>query len=159
MFMMNFFIGLWSLLLFVPGLIKAYAYSMTPYILADNPNMLPGRAITLSRQMTRGEKWNIFVLDLSFIGWYLLVGIAAGIAMIVDSSLILTNIVAVVGVLIISPYPYAARAGLYLKLREKAISEGFTSAEELNIVVEPIEDETEEKTEEKAEENEPTNEN
>lgn len=98
------FIALWSLLLVVPGIIKIYAYRMTPYIMAEHPEMSGTEAITLSRQMMNGHKWNTFVYDLSFLGWYLLVGVTAGI----------------VGVFYVGPYKSAADAELY-----RAISAGF----------------------------------
>ena len=62
-----------------PGIIKSYAYRMVPYILADNPKMDAMEAIALSRKMMDGQKWNTFVLDLSFLGWYLLGILALGI--------------------------------------------------------------------------------
>ena len=62
-------IFLWSLLFVIPGIIKSYEYCMVPYILAENPQISCERAFELSKQMTKGEKWKIFVLGLSFIGW------------------------------------------------------------------------------------------
>jgi uncharacterized membrane protein len=70
MFKKSIQIFLWSLLLVIPGIIKSYEYRMIPYLLADNPNMDPDRAFELSKIMTDGEKFEIFVLDLSYIGWY-----------------------------------------------------------------------------------------
>ena len=110
------YVFLWTLLLIIPGIIKSYAYRMVPYILADNPSIGYNRAIELSNHMTRGEKWNIFVLDLSFIGWYLLGMAALGI-----------------GVLFVNPYADATNAELYLILRQSAIDRGLTSYGELNI--------------------------
>jgi uncharacterized membrane protein len=72
MFLKNLFIIFWSLLFFIPGIIKYYEYSMVKYIVADNPKIDYKRALEISRQMTRNNKWQIFVLDLSFIGWLLL---------------------------------------------------------------------------------------
>lgn len=77
------FTFLWSLLLIVPGIIKAYSYSMTLYILNDNPNMTAQEAIKASIEMMRGHKWDLFVLQLSFILWMLLSGLTAGILYIV----------------------------------------------------------------------------
>lgn len=74
------FTALWSLLFVIPGIVKAYSYSMTGYILADHPEMSPNEAITASRQMMDGHKADLFVLDLSFIPWYLLCGITFGLA-------------------------------------------------------------------------------
>lgn len=71
MLLRDIYLFLWFLLFIIPGIVKSYSYRMVPYILADNPDIGAGRAVELSNQMTEGEKWNMFVLDLSFIGWYL----------------------------------------------------------------------------------------
>ena len=71
LFLRDMYIGLWSLLLVIPGIVKAYEYRMMPYILAENPNMDPDEVFTLSKQMMNGEKWNAFILDLSFILWHI----------------------------------------------------------------------------------------
>ena len=63
---------LWSLLFVIPGIIKGYSYAMTPYILARYPNVSAENAITLSRRIMNGRKADLFVVDLSFIGWHLL---------------------------------------------------------------------------------------
>ena len=63
------FTFLWSLLFIIPGIIKAYAYSMTTYILADNPNMKAMDALRESERMMQGHKWELFCLHLSYIGW------------------------------------------------------------------------------------------
>jgi hypothetical protein len=105
---------LWFLLLIIPGIIKAYAYRMVPYILADNPNIGAKKAIELSNEMSDGHKFNMFVLDLSFIGWYLLGALALG-----------------VGILFVMPYENAANAELYLVLREGALERNLCSYEDL----------------------------
>lgn len=116
MFWRGFLNFLWFLLLIVPGIVKSYAYSMVPYILADNPGIGTSRAVELSNRMTRGEKWKMFVLDLSFIGWYLLGTIAL-----------------LVGVLFVLPYVNATKAELYLVLRRKALDNGLCSRTELAL--------------------------
>ncbi len=68
----NIFIFLWALLLIIPGIIKAYAYWMTPYILADDQAQDKAQAITQSRTMMQGHKGQLFLLHLSFIGWLIL---------------------------------------------------------------------------------------
>lgn len=73
------FVFLWSLLLIVPGIIKAYAYRMSFYILADNPDMDPNTARIRSIEMMKGNKWRLFCLDLSFIGWLILCMLTFGI--------------------------------------------------------------------------------
>ena len=76
------FIALWSLLLVIPGIVATFSYSMTFYILADNPGMSGSEAIKKSKQMMKGHKWELFVLLLSFFWWYVLCGITFGIAYI-----------------------------------------------------------------------------
>jgi len=66
------FILLWMLLLIVPGIIAAYAYSMTFLILADDPTIQPLEAIRKSKEMMRGNKWKLACLHFRFIGWLLL---------------------------------------------------------------------------------------
>lgn len=105
---------LWYLLLIIPGIVKSYAYSMVPYILADNPEIHYHRALQLSNEMTRGHKFDMFVLDLSFIGWYLLGALACG-----------------VGVYFVNPYRDSTMAELYLNLRHNAIMNGITTPQEL----------------------------
>ena len=78
----GFFVMLWSMLLFVPGIIKAFSYMMAPYILAENPTMTAREALNESKRITKGHKMNLFVLCLSFIGWYLLCMVTFGIAII-----------------------------------------------------------------------------
>ena len=101
MLIMELKITLWLLLLVVPGIIKAYEYSMIPYLLAENPNITTDEAFSLSKQMTTGQKMNLFVLDLSFLGWYFLGFLCFGI-----------------GALFVKPYDVAAFTEVYLILKE-----------------------------------------
>jgi uncharacterized membrane protein len=78
-FMTSLFIILWALLLIIPGLIAAYAFSMTFYIMADDDSIGPLEAITKSKQMMQGNKWKLFCLQFRFIGWALLCVLTAGI--------------------------------------------------------------------------------
>lgn len=73
---------LWSLLLIVPGIIKALSYSMAPYILAENNDMLPQDAIKESMRIMEGHKMELFILELSFIGWEILCVLTLGLASI-----------------------------------------------------------------------------
>ena len=77
--LMFLYIFLWTLLLVIPGIIKSYSYAMTPYILAEHPGMRPNDAITASRQLMQGNKWRLFCLNLSFIGWAILAALTLGI--------------------------------------------------------------------------------
>jgi len=114
MFLREIKVFLWSLLFVIPGIIKSYEYCMVPYILAENPQIDPDRAFKLSRQMTHGEKWKIFVLDLSFIGWE-----------------ILGVLCCCVGGIFLRPYIEATFAELYQVMREKAHGLGFSDYNEL----------------------------
>jgi uncharacterized membrane protein len=68
----SIFILLWSLLFLIPGIIKCFAYKMTLYIISENPTIAADEAITQSRKMMDGNKYRLFLLYLSYIGWYLL---------------------------------------------------------------------------------------
>ncbi|NLV86876.1 MAG: DUF975 family protein [Clostridiales bacterium] len=70
--LMFFFIYLWSLLLIIPGIIASYRYRMALFIMLDNPDIGALECIRRSKQMMIGRKWELFVLDLSFLGWSLL---------------------------------------------------------------------------------------
>ena len=115
MFLKNLFIGLWSLLLVFPGIYKAYQYRMVDYLLAENPYLPYDRALELSRQMTEGEKFNMFILDLSFFGW-----------------LFLGTMVFTIGIYFVNPYIEATYGELYAALRAKAFSLGITGEDELS---------------------------
>ena len=70
--LMYIFVFLWSLLLFVPGVIALYRYRLTIYIMLDHPDYSALQCIRESKRMMQGRKGELFVLDLSFLGWYLL---------------------------------------------------------------------------------------
>lgn len=73
------YIFLWSLLLLVPGVIARYSYAMTGYILAEYPELSPSEAIARSKDMMEGNRWRLFCLEFSFIGWELLCLLTLGI--------------------------------------------------------------------------------
>ena len=75
----SLFVALWSLLLIVPGIMKAYSYSMIYYIKADHPEYDWRTCLHASQEMTYGHKMELFVLDLSFIGWYILGTLCLGV--------------------------------------------------------------------------------
>ncbi|MCL2082459.1 MAG: DUF975 family protein [Oscillospiraceae bacterium] len=77
--LMGLFTFLWSLLLVVPGIIKGFSYSAAPYIMATNPGMKPLEAINRSKEIMHGRKMDLFVLELSFLGWALLATLTLGI--------------------------------------------------------------------------------
>ena len=114
MLWMALLVFLWSLLLIVPGIVKAYAYSMTPYILADCPEVTADRALELSMRMTKGHKGKLFIMHWSFIGWMLLSALTLYILLIVH----------------VAPYIQATMAGYYEELRKEALSKGIIKPEE-----------------------------
>lgn len=104
-FLMMLFTYLWMLLLIVPGIIKAFAYSMTPYILKDYPELSANQAINLSIKMMKGHKFDYFYLQLSFIGWGLLSILTLGI-----------------GYIWLMPYMYASMAAFYEDIKNDYIN-------------------------------------
>lgn len=109
MFLMNLFIGLWTLLFIIPGIIKSFEYMMVPYILAENPGMERKEAFMISKRMMTGQKMDAFVLSLSFFGWLILSAATCGL----------------VGIFYVSPYIEATFAELYTVSRIKAFNEGY----------------------------------
>lgn len=120
---------LWSLLFFIPGIIYTYRMWLAPYLLAENPYMPRRRAIELSEALTEGEKLRIFLLELSFVGWYILIGIATGICSAFLPGLI--SLVTFIGTLLLTVYQQCTCAELYAHMREKAFRMGLTDATEL----------------------------
>lgn len=93
---------LWTLLLIIPGIIKSISYSMTPYLMRENPEMEGEEAIRLSMKMMYGHKMDYFLLQLSFIGWALLCILTLGI-----------------GLLWLVPYILTAEAEFYKELKKE----------------------------------------
>ncbi len=94
------------LLLLVPGVILSYMFRFAPYVLASRDDLTATEALQISAQMTRGIKWELFVLDLSFLGWSLLAGCLCGL-----------------GVIFLMPYVQATWAELYRSL-EPSVAPG-----------------------------------
>lgn len=90
---------LWSLLFVIPGIIASYRYAMTPYILAEFPMTEPKEAIEASKKLMDGNKYRLFCLDMSFIGWHILCALSLGI-----------------GYLWLNPYVNAAKADFYREI-------------------------------------------
>jgi uncharacterized membrane protein len=100
--LMGIFIFLWTLLLIIPGIIKFYAYSMTHYIIAEDPEIDFMDALKKSEEMMKGHKFRLFKLQFSFIGWFILGIITFG-----------------VGLIFVYPYYNLAHANFYIDLRGK----------------------------------------
>ena len=93
---------LWSLLLVIPGIIKAYEYAIIPYILADDPEISSKDAFKKAKEMMKGNKWRLFKLNFSFFGWYILCFVTLGI-----------------GTFFLMPYLNAATAEFYAELKSR----------------------------------------
>lgn len=115
MFVENVFLFLWSLTI-VGFFIKQYSYRMVPYIVAENPNIEALDAIRLSRRMMKGHKWECFVADCSFLGWYLLNLITFGLS----------------GIFYSNGYNAAFFAEYYVYVRSMAKTTGIAGSEMLN---------------------------
>ena len=98
-FLRGLYTFLWSLLFVIPGIIAGYRYAMAAYILAEHPEMTASEAITASKQMMVGNKWRLFCLEFSFIGWDILCLFTLGI-----------------GNLFLRPYKEAAYAAFYREI-------------------------------------------
>lgn len=121
MFLKGLYIFLWSLLLWIPGIIKTYSYLMVPYIIAENSDLDKSRVFKISRQMMRGHKWEAFVLGLSFLGWNILGALTGGIA----------------NLLYVNPYIHATYAEFYSALKAEALQKGIATRDELPGVIVP----------------------
>ena len=108
-FLRSLYVTLWSLLFLIPGIVKALSYAMTPFILAEHPELTVSQAIALSETMMDGHKMDLFLLNLSFIGWTIL-------------SILTANL----GFLVLNPYQNAARAAFYRQLQ---VEKQYTSYE------------------------------
>ncbi len=96
----SIFTFLWSLLFIIPGIIAGYQYSMAHFIMVENPDITAREALKASKELMDGNKWDLFILDLSFIGWVLLCILTLGI-----------------GELWLNPYMNAAHAAFYRSIR------------------------------------------
>ena len=93
---------LWMLCLIIPGIMATYSYAMTCYIANDHPEMTANEVITASKEMMKGNRWRLFCLELSFIGWDILGALALGF-----------------GSYVVAPYRETARAFFYQDLCRK----------------------------------------
>ena len=98
-FLRGLYVFLWSLLFVIPGVVAQYRYAMTPFIMAEHPELTASEAIRASKKMMDGNKWALFCLDFSFFGWALL------------SALTLN-----IGNLWLNPYRNAAYAAFYRRV-------------------------------------------
>lgn len=114
MFFKNLYTFLWTLLFIIPGIVKSYEYRMIPYLMAEYPDMASDEAFRISREMMLGNKWETFVLDLSFIGWNLLSVITFGLT----------------GIFYSGPYQMLTNSALYLTLKKMHPSFGYVQQDD-----------------------------
>ncbi len=107
LFFQSLYTFLWSLLFWVPGIIKGYEYRMIPYLLAENPNLSKDDAFAISKRMMDGEKWETFVLDCSFIGYIILSLLTAGL----------------LSIFYVTPYKILTDTELYVALKGKGMNQ------------------------------------
>ena len=100
----GFFIFLWSLLFFFPGIIAMYRYRMAIYLLLEHPEMSVMDCIRESKRLMKGHKWELFVFDLSFIGWALLIGFVNGFGAGLGITLLGVSVLGYVGYVFLLPY-------------------------------------------------------
>ena len=115
MFFRDLYVFGWSLLLIIPGIVKAYSYYMVPYILAENPDLSKDRVLELSSEMMDGHKMETFVLELSFFGW----------------NILNTATFGILGIFYVNPYIHATYAELYAAIKADAMGRGITDEIEL----------------------------
>lgn len=104
-FLTSLYILAWTLLFIIPGIVAAYKYAMAPFILAENPEMTAGAAITASKELMKGNKGRLFCLCFSFIGWMFVTIITLGL-----------------GNLLLIPYMEASFASFYCDIKEKEVN-------------------------------------
>ena len=114
MILVTIYTFLWSLLLIIPGIIKAYQYSMMPYLLIDRPDLSIKECFAMSKKMTSGFKWSLFVLELSFIGWAILAVFTLGI----------------LDIFFVTPYLTLAMGGAYDYLKRTRMDDGTAATEQ-----------------------------
>ena len=114
MLLVTIYTFLWALLFIIPGIIKGYQYSMMPYLLIDRPDLSIKECFAMSKKMTSGFKWSIFVLELSFIGWAILAVFTFGI----------------LDIFFVTPYMTLALGGAYDYLKRTRMDDGITATEQ-----------------------------
>ena len=110
MLLVYLFAALWALLLIIPGIIKGLAYSMTPFIIKEYPELSANQAIDLSIKMMKGHKFDLFYLYLSFLGWIILSMLTLGI-----------------GLLWVIPYMQTTVAAFYQEVKAEYISSNINN--------------------------------
>lgn len=126
MFLRDLYTLLWTFLLIIPGIIKGYEYAMIPYILSENPEADTKDVFALTKDMMDDNKFNLFLLELSFIGWILLGVLTCGI-----------------GMFFLAPYMVAAVTEVYASMRKNIGGfpfNGFGMPEEPNVYRQVYED-------------------
>lgn len=113
---MGVFVALWSLLFVIPGIVAIYRYSFAMFYLCENPERGVMECLNLSKQSTRGYKWQYFILGLSFFGWYLLAGVVCDLAALVPVIGAALNILLQLACnMLLLPYLQLTQVGFFLQ--------------------------------------------
>lgn len=120
---------LWALLFIIPGIIKGFAYAMAIYIKIENPQMSSNEAINKSNEMMKGNKWRLFCLLFSFIGWWLLAGIVISVVTMFIDIPFLVTIIDIAVALLVTIYSQCAVAHFYRSLKHQSSAENAYAGE------------------------------
>ena len=117
--LMQIYTVLWTLLLIVPGIIKSIEYAMTPFIVADEPELGCNEAIDKSMAMMRGKRWQFFKIILGMIGWIIIAVIPCVVLGVYVSEALAFPLLLVVICTLLLPYYQAVFAKFYLTVKEE----------------------------------------
>ncbi len=107
---------LWSIFFIIPGFVKAYSYSQMFFIIAEYPDMDVRKAMNLSKKLTKGYKLDLFIMNLSFIGWLILSGFTGGILL-----------------LWVIPYMFMTNINAYHSIKQQALDAGIVTNEDFGV--------------------------
>lgn len=137
MLLVDLYTFLWSFTI-IGGIIKRYEYEMIPYILAENPKIERKKAFKISKQMMKGNKWKSFMVDLSFLPWFLAVALLSAVVGFIiwrasyTGLLVVEICCSVLMMFLLNPYKTATKTELYFALRKQAIKQNYMYSDELN---------------------------
>lgn len=155
-FLITVRVALWSLLLIFPGVIAAYRYSQAFFVLADHPEYTASQCISESKRLMMGNKWRLFCIQFSFIGWSLLASLPSGLLATMFAfegfGSVITALISSIPMIILNEYTFMADVTFYELVTERlvVVSDGdseYTRTVEASYTVteEPTEDKSEDK--------------
>lgn len=117
MFLVRLFTAIGSLLFVIPGILFSYGFRLVPYILAENSDLTAMEALKESHRLMKGNRWKLFVLELSFIGWNFLTALTLGL----------------LGIFFVIPYEEQSKAGFYEAIKKIAAGIDPEAQEEIFV--------------------------